>query len=74
MDFNDPELGAPLSAAPLAIIPRGASLLSDWPAKNSKYILRYNSHTLCLYMCATVHACIQVYLNTYSIVCQSIHV
>ena len=41
MDFNDPELGAPLSAAPLTIIPSGSSLLSDWPAKNSKYILRY---------------------------------
>ena len=40
MDFNDPELGAPLSAAPLTIIPRGSSLLSDWPAKNSKYVLR----------------------------------
>lgn len=40
MDFNDPELGAPLFAAPLTIIPSGSSLLSDWPARNSKYILR----------------------------------
>ncbi|XP_065919163.1 PAN2-PAN3 deadenylation complex catalytic subunit PAN2-like isoform X2 [Dysidea avara] len=39
MDFNNPDLGAPLSAAPLTLIPN-RSLLSDWPIKNSKFVSR----------------------------------